>query len=467
MGDMFNTRANIAPFWKKLNWGVLFAVFISFFVGYLIANGHYRKLAILFALNFCGILFALKPYYFQRFIFVSLLSLFFIPALPVLRPEDVNYKAYYAIVVTISAVAYMISVKRIKIDLLVIYLFWFIANAFIFYGAKGLFENYMILAIPFTTLSLYFIISEFTHGREIIFLITFVLITAILQALIGILQSFYGWPVFSNIIEDTFLSSRNYFAYIFPQVSAIVRQGSGTFQHFNGLGSLLALTSPLIFGFWRAKNISVLRFAIMCIIFLGVFTTYSRGALLGSVIGCSFIIIMDSTIPKFKALVFLFVCIIMVYFCLDIIMSYIQVTGHIASRVLTWLFAIEYSLKNPINLFLGYGIFSFNRNILGTNGVLSNLHSGQLQIFLELGVVGFSIFIVYFTKIFYLIFTGKRDLLINSFGGGILSFFIQQLFDNSMFGLVGVLFFCFAAVLKVILNQKDDLLEAWWYGRKT
>ena len=94
-------------------------------------------------------------------------------------------------------------------------------------------------------------------------------------------------------------------------------------------------------------------------------------------------------------------------------------------------------------------------NILqSSKGVLTSLHSGQLQLLFELGIVGF---LLYFYHIIstYKIVTKRNDIYSVSVFGGVISFLCHQLFDNSLFSLTGVVMLVLVTLLKY--NTKDQI----------
>jgi len=463
---MFIPKMNNPFFSRQIYREAVLCIFVVFPLANMLAHGSFQKLVIFLGVGFSGVLVLIWPRFYQRILFVAFCFLFFVPAISVLKPEDVNYNAYFAIILTASTVAFLATGKKFKIDFLIFFFMWFIVNAVIFWGFKDVIKNYTLLTVPLTGLSLYYIFLQFTNYKEIIFFIKLIMATVIIESLFGISQSFFGEPIFSNIVKEVYQSERNYFIFIFPQADALVNQGYGTFEHFNGLGGLLSLTFPVFFGFWRAKSNSLLRFVFMCLVFLGLITTYSRGALLGAIIGTSFIIILNSKSPKLKSLILLLVGIIIMLYYWGILQTYIETTGNISSRVKTWAIAFDYALKTPGEFFFGYGVFFFKRELLGVGQTLSNLHSGQLQILLELGVFGFLLFIIPFIRVFFSLFKNQRDLFSISLAAGIMSFFSHQFFDNSMFGLLGVIMFCFLAILEFSLKHRNKTILTWWYGRK-
>jgi hypothetical protein len=441
---------------------LLSALAIAFFI----VQGSFQKLAIFFSLGFGITLLLTHPVFYKKILIFAFFSLLFVPAMSVLRPQEINYSAYYAIILLGSALSYIAMRQSVKIDLLTIYFLWFIANAIIFWGITDVIQNYSLLTFPFTALSLYIILIE-SSEKEIVYFLKILMVTVIIQSLIGVSQSFFGWPIFSNIVDSLYQSHRNYFTYIIPNVSALVKQGSGTFEHFNGLGGLLSLTFPIFFGFWRAKRKSILRLWLMCVVFLGLFTTYSRGALLGAMIGSLFVFVLDSDVSSFKSLIVSLASIILVFIFLGTLQLYIHSTGNITSRVNTWFYAINYALQDPGRIIFGYGVYFFKKETLGIGPTLTNIHSGQLQILLELGIFGFSLFMLYLCKMFLLFLRVKRDLFKISLVAGVLGFFIHQFFDNALFGLLGIVMCCFLAILKPRLNKKNKLILEWWYGAQS
>ncbi|MDP4195860.1 MAG: O-antigen ligase family protein [Bacteroidota bacterium] len=273
----------------------------------------------------------------------------------------------------------------------------------------------------------------------------------IIQSILGTMQSFFGFPIFPNV-TNIFEGNRNYLAFIFPSISSLVQQGTGTFEHFNELGGLLSLTVPIIFGWWF-YNKSKTRLAILLISSLGLITTFSRGALLGSIVGISFMLILNSNKKVMNKIVFIS-AFALIFIAWKYISDYYSMTQNLSIRYDTWTFAWQYASEHPLELIWGYGIYFFHNNILGLQDTITNLHSGQLQILLELGIIGITLFLSSFIATIKKAIKEKHPVSI-TFVSGIIGFFIHQLFDNSLFSYIATIYFIFIAIVQLSLTNED------------
>ena len=133
-------------------------------------------------------------------------------------------------------------------------------------------------------ISLYILLKYYSNENDYLLLIKAILFFALIQSLLGISQSFFGFPIFENITSVVYESGRNYLSFIFPSIGSMVRQGTGTYEHFNGLGAYLAIALPIAYGYYKSDK-TTLRLVVLGVLFLGLVTTFSRGALIGSIIG--------------------------------------------------------------------------------------------------------------------------------------------------------------------------------------
>ena len=386
----------------------------------------------------------------KKLFLLGFLFLPFIPALSFLNPGNINYSAYYSIFVTFYVVFLVMSSPKIKMDNCLYYWVWFLFILFITWPVSFLIENYGYLTYPFLAISIYIILKFYSTKEDYYFYLKIFLIFALVQALLGISQSFFGFPIFQNVSEAIFESNRNYLAFIFPSISSIVRSGEGTFEQFNGLASYLALALPIAYGLWKVRHTKKARW-LMIFIALGLITTYSRGSLIGAILGLYFVIYITS--PKKKLIFWVSVLGIITLFILSsAIIAYYRATQNFSVREYTWIFTAEVALEQPVKLIYGYGPFYFRDKFLGLYGTVSNLHSGQLQIFLDLGAVGFILFISLFVRTLKIAKKFKDNLSIVAIVGGLVAFFISQLFDNAFFGETGVLWF---SILAIVFSIKD------------
>ncbi len=413
---------------------------------------------IIIALTFLvGMLSLLTIYLFPEFYKKVLYILFFsdLFIVIVINPTELYASAYISIFLTFSLVIMILVHRKIKIDYVTIFMMWFFVNSLMSWGLSYVITNFRLITYPCTAFAVYFMLSRLSDQKTIRFFVSVLIASVFLEAVIGISQSFIGFPVFPHIVDELYTHDRNYLAYIIPSISSLVNQGSGTFEHFNGLGGFLSLTVPIIWGYWLSNKSDKPRFIILLIAVLGVITTYSRGALLGSIIGIIFIYLYRSNVSKtkiFRNLLIISVLIILVGG--SIIQNYYQSTENFSSRFDTWSFAMDIALRNFDKLIFGYGVFFFRENFLGLAESLTDLHSGQLQIFLELGIVGFILFMILFIKAIKKA-VKENNILKLSLAGGVLAFFFHQLLDNAIFSFTGILMFGIIGIINSDISLKS------------
>ena len=393
----------------------------------------------------------------KKTIFLFFFILPFLPIFKFINPEKINYSAYFAIILLIYLLLMITRKIKIRIDSYTIYWGWFLFITFISWPISFLIKNYGYLTYPSISICLYLLLRYYCNIKDYEYFLHLFLITAFIQSLLGISQSFLGIPIFNNIIADVFISDRNYLSILFPSINSFVKQGSGTFEHFNGLGAYLALSFPIAYGYWKETSKKLALF-LLIIIGLGIITTYSRGALLGSLIGIIYVIYLTSK-KRINIIIFAAMFILFIPILWGGIIEYYNISQNYTSRLNTWFIAYNQAITNPIKMIYGYGPFYFKEKILGLYGTLTNLHSGHLQILLELGIIGFILFITLFLKAMRLSNSYKGNISIVSITGGLLAFFVHQIFDNSFFGNTGILWFSLLGIIFSIKNQSIWVLK--------
>ena len=445
----------------------LFLLFILFLIiYYIISVAGLLKFGILSSILFFTSFVLFNSNIPKKLIIALYFILFFIPAFNFLHSSDINYSAYYAILVTLFILILILKRKKIRIDAIEIFFLYYLFHGVTTWGLKGALQEYSLITYPFTAFSLYYLFSYENTSRITIYFFKIMSITIVIQSILAISQSLFGHPTFPDILPDLYGSNRNYISILFPSISSYVKQGSGTFEHFNGLGGLFSLTVPILFGFWYANKKEPMRLFLLIVIVLGLISTFSRGALLGSIIACYSIIVLNSKFKKTNFIIYVFLTTILVLILKNNIEAYFSSSLNLNSRIDTWLLAIQDFRLNPLRIIFGYGNFYFHKEILiGEKGVLSNLHSGWLQILLEQGILGFLLFFIPLIKIFKGVLSQKKNLFVLSIMGGIIGFLIHQLFDNSMFSLLAFLMFSFIGILKYYENNNLDKILNFWYGK--
>ena len=402
----------------------------------------------------------------KKLIITFYFTLFFIPAINFLHSSDINYSAYYSILVTLIISVLILKKRKIQLDAIEIFFLYYLFHAITTWGLKGALQEYSLITYPFTAFSLYYLFSYENTSIITTYFIKILFITIVIQSLLAISQSLFGYPVFPKILPYLYGDNRNYLSILFPSISSYVKQGSGTFEHFNGLGALFSLTFPLLFGFWYANKNEPIRLFLLVVIVLGIISTFSRGALLGSIIGSYTIIALNSKFKKTTFIIYVFLIATLVFFLKNNIVNYFSNSLNLTIRIDTWLLAIHDFRFNPLRILFGYGDIYFHKEVLiGKKGVLSNLHSGWLQIVLEQGVLGFLLFFMPLIKIFKKVLSQKKNLFVLSIMGGIIGFLIHQLFDNAIFGSLAFIMFSFIGILKYYENNNLDKIIKFWYGK--
>ena len=245
-----------------------------------------------------------------------------------------------------------------------------------------------------------------------------------------------------------------------PGVSRVVTQGSGTFAHFNGLGAFLTLASCVAFGGWLSHRPSSSGdSSSFCLIFAGVITAYSRGSLLGTFLGCLTVYWLSGRRHSRQAVVAAVCGLTLVALSISgaLLRTYYGQTQNVSIRLSTWTDSIAYVVHHPSDLVLGTGYSSFQQIILApttqsagltTTGQLTAVHSGPLQVLLELGVVGFALYLATLLVPISRALKRPRSVMRAILIGATLGVLFTQVFDNSTFGYAGVLMFALLAELR-------------------
>jgi hypothetical protein len=393
-----------------------------------------------------------------RAVLVLLVITPLLDVIPQLRPEDINYHLLYAALALPVAVVVYARSSRPAFDSGALFLVIVLISALVTLLTEStLAADYGYLLWPATTLAVYLMVL---NSRENLhrWLTGSVIGFAVVEAVCGISQSFVGWPVFSSVLPVLFRSDRGILGYFIPGVSASVANGSGTFQHFNGLGSLLALALPLSLGVLLRRPTSAGRILLFGLLAVGLLVTYSRGAWLGGILGCLFFVWTlhprgsRSWIPLLLAASITAVTLLVPFF-----VRYYEATQNVSTRVVTWRFAFSAWLEHSSWIPLGSGFGLFQQRILSSDSAvgtqtLSALHSSFLQILLELGVLGLCVFAWFLYTTIRPSLSGTEAAWQTAWQpatlGGILAFLISQSVDNALFAVTGTCAFALIACLR-------------------
>lgn len=296
--------------------------------------------------------------------------------------------------------------------------------------------------VPLSRICL-FVIFLNTPSKDTLYRVrNFLIVIGFIQATIGICQTLIGWPVLGILKDGLFHGPRNIFGYIFPFISVQVHFASGTFEHFNGLGNFLLLVFLVAAGKWvETRQLKDLIIGLFLLI--GIYCTFSRGALLGAIIGSLYLFFK---LEKRKRVKWAFVIFAMLVLAMlsNSLGKYLATSENAMVRFITWTYSIDQALKDPSQLLFGYGLFHF-RDVVLEGSAMTNLHSSYLQIFLEFGAVGFFLYSAAIVQIIRYSLMAKS---IHTYGLIILiiGFTVSQLVENSLFGYAGTLFYVMIAL---------------------
>lgn len=388
---------------------------------------------------------------------VALVMLFvtpFLVVIPQLKPDQVNYDALYGLAVLPVAIVICARSRRVALDSGAVLLVAILVSSLVTLLAGGeLATGYGYLLWPLTTLAVYLLVlnsSEDGHRWLLIRIMSF----ALIEALLGISQSLLHWPVFTLAVPTLFETNRGLLGFVLPGSSSMVGNGSGTFGHFNGLGSLLALSLPICFGWLLESPRSFRRVIPFAILATGLLTSYSRGGWVGGAVGCILAYWASRPrasrpgVPLLRAGVLLMAALSAPY-----ITAYYGATQNVSSRIATWSYALDYWLQHAQRIPFGFGFGSFQQTILmqrvSLGGeTLSALHSGFLQILLETGIAGLLLFAWFLITTIRPFASDRRSGWQAWALGGMFGFLVSQLFDNALFGMTGTCAFILAACLR-------------------
>lgn len=385
-----------------------------------------------------------------------------------LSPSRFNYEAYLA-VLSISYVVFLIwKSGSVRMTVTLVFLLWVCINAGNAIGILNILidpiSHYGFLVFPFAALALYYLMST-ASSSNIVFFLQLLFGLAVLEAILVVAQSNLGFPTFEVLESSIYVDDRGYLGFIFPSLfSKAVRCGTGTYEHFNGVAALFALLFPVAGGFWLTQR-KLNRFLLVLIIFLGIFFSYSRGALIGAFVGTMFVYFYCFAKDRKRTLKIMVICsiFVLVFMGVEILDTYFESTQNLTSRQMVWDVAWTYALENPGNLLFGFGFEFFSSFLQSTytaSGLFS-LHSALLQLLLELGILGFFLFFTFVFKLAGRAVASRNPVAISLMGGSI-AFLIHQLFDNSLFRYNGVLMIAFAGIAENLVLTKGDELSYWW-----
>lgn len=369
-------------------------------------------------------------------IFVYLL-LFLIPLAPTM---------ILAFIAMVCIVLYVFNVVmgRIKLQnpslltcLIAVFLICYIASTFMSYDMRKAIQT-MLIFISFAFMT--FIISEVISSKKRLnTVINLVLLSGMIVSLYGIYQYFTGVHMDAAWIDTKTFSDISIRVY-------------STFSNPNVLGEYLIVIASLAIGMlWKSENVKLKLFylAQVCIAIICLFMTNSRGSMIGLFIAIGIFIL----IAEKRLIIFGIVAVLALPFILpqSIWSRIISVISLSDSSSLYRISIYKASINMIRDFFVtGIGIGSFNLvyPIYSFNAAYAyHSHNIFLQIFIEMGIVGFSVFIVivflYIQKLYYGVknTTNKNRYIGAVILGGFVGFLIQGFADYLWFDYRIILLF--------------------------
>jgi hypothetical protein len=334
-----------------------------------------------------------------------------------------------------------------NLSFMMLFLFYYFASSFFSRSIAEALGDYNVILIPMSRIAFFIIFINVKSKTLFYNIIHTFLIAASIESLIGLSQVLFEFPVPGILERGLYREPRNYFAYVLPFFSKETVLASGSFEHFNGLAGYLILALPIAFGCWLNHKRKI-YFLATAIIFSGIICTFSRGALLSSIIVLLFLYF---SFNKNKKLIRLLIFGGIVFFLVAFsnINNYVEDTGNTTSRYLTWLVALEHAFAQPLRLIAGFGLFYFRDHVL--IGVLGNLHSSFLQIFLEMGLIGTYLYFKAMQKVVQTM-KSQKSIMNYTLIAIVIGFTASQLVDNSLFGFTGTIFI---SLIALFLSQAD------------
>lgn len=339
---------------------------------------------------------------------------------------------------------------RLDIWIIILLILYFYCG-FTSEGETGILSSFKFLeAVICFYLTVYFIrIKEVKISN----ILKAIVVAALFQSLLGILQSFTG------SFGALYYQNRGYLGYL-GLGSSGVWQGQGTMGHFNMLGNFL-ITNLLFFlpiNHFLIKN-KKMGTIIISILLTGIITTYSRGSLLGLYFGLVYFF-FATTKEKWKFGLNFGTSVLII----GMVENYLKHTSYVdtlSPRNHIWDAVIAAILSNPKYIWIGAGLNSYE-NVVWQFMPPKDIwfaHNYYLLCVQEMGIIGFVIMFSFL--IFILIDTWNRfktnlkfiKALNLSIGLCVLSIFFVSIFDHA-YSLTFFKIFLFV-ILGIIYAEND------------
>lgn len=380
---------------------------------------------------------------------VFLLLAPFASVTPFLKPSDHNWFAYTTL---FALLALSVNLRRRQpLTRGLIFLLYALLNAAILVATTGspAVSWQTTLVVPLAALAFYYLAFGSSQAGVTRFVNGFLAFAGV-EAALGIMQSVFGWPVFAG--QELSSSERNPLGYISSALPRAASPGFGTFAHFNGLGALLALATPLAFALWLQRRRSPWRAGLLLLLLAGLWCTYSRGSWAGAAAGIVVLFIARGSWARKTQLLAAAVILGIGILTSTAAIAYYSQSQNLTSRLQTWKTASAYAERNPENLILGYGYSYFQSQALTNSHVqaerLVSLHSWILQVPFELGFVGLILLVLFLAPPLRVALRRHAPPLQQALAVAVIGFLVGQTVDNSLLGQIGVFMFLLVGLLQ-------------------
>lgn len=354
--------------------------------------------------------------------------------------------------------------KPINYNYFIVFLVYYFINVIILrnilYPSEYETNFYSLWIFPLSALILFIIIAN-SRGRVSVFFMRILIVFGIINVSVALIQVAFGFPLFTRqqvVLEQmSDAESRNYFLIFFSNIFYKM-PGMGFLEGQNGFGSLMVLIIPISYYYWKVFNKKIL-FMVVVFFVIGLLLSFSRGAVLGMLV--SFGILYMGFPKKNKWVISILIALffgIIIYSFYNQIANYIYTSQHLTARESRWIIVVPYALKHPLKLIFGYGAFYFKDIMFPIFNLKSNLHNSFLQILVEEGVVGFSLFMLGIRKVI-IIYKRNKTILNLIIISSLFGFYFTQLFDQAFFGFNGIISFGLLGLFFKVNNEKINYVK--------
>ncbi len=419
-------------------------------------RGHSIVAVLLATVTTASIAAIAQPRVFRLVAMTALLAVPLVQAIPVFRAQDFNYFLYAGALALVLVGLGMLQPTPLPGTWGLAYLGYVLfAASLVAVGTEGL-DGVRLLPSLMASFGIYVLVFR-SNAVDRRILLGGMLAFGAFQSLVSVSQAVWAWPVFTEVLPELHTGNRNYFAYVIPGLSPTTVLGSGTFYHFNLLGSILAMLAPVAFALWLQRMRSVWRLTLFVTLTAGTLATFSRGGLIGLGLGVGILLLGEYRRGRLRASAALVSAIAVVALLgANIVGRYVESTANASVRASTWRYAMDEALDVPSNLLFGYGFGHFHSVVLGPgyeglpvrSYLLASLHSGTLQVLLEFGVVGAILFALWLMSAFRSGVARPDSFLVRGLVAGAASFTFYQVVENILFAYPGTLFVALVACLE-------------------